>query len=312
MTSLVVAVLRRRNNILCHLGLFLILFGGFFGAPFFSEGTMKVSASSESCIAVSSEGKHFRTPFNVRLLEFKTEYYDDGKNPKQYSSRIIIDGVEKVTAVGKPCLHKGYLIYQSGHEGESCSIIKIVRDPFLAVVFLGMLLAAIGALMSISSLWQSWITIAITICLSVVFGVISLTRIHLGTMAPALRSLWFIPHLAAYMIAYALLALSIVLWIIRKKETALKLVGASSSLLLIGMLCGAVWAKFAWGDYWSWDPKECWAAATWLLTLMATHIPKDRRKLVFITILLAFLSMQITWYGVNYLPSASESIHTYR
>ena len=126
--------------------------------------------------------------------------------------------------MGKPCLHKGYLIYQSGHEGESCSIIKIVRDPFLAVVFLGMLLAAIGALMSISSLWQSWITIAITICLSVVFGVISLTRIHLGTMAPALRSLWFIPHLAAYMIAYALLALSIVLWIIRKKETALKLV----------------------------------------------------------------------------------------
>ena len=50
------------------------------------------------------------------------------------------------------------------------------------------------------------------------------------------------------------------------------LLQTSSCLLLIGMLCGAVWAKQAWGDYWTWDPKECWAMATWMLTLIGMHL----------------------------------------
>ena len=75
------------------------------------------------------------------------------------------------------------------------------------------------------------------------------------------------------------------------------------------MLCGAVWAKQAWGDYWTWDPKECWAAATWLLTLAGTHLPKKNLKLAFAVI--AFLAMQMTWYGVNHLPPSSNSLHTY-
>ena len=33
--------------------------------------------------------------------------------------------------------------------------------------------------------------------------------------------------------------------------------------MTLGMLSGAIWAKEAWGHYWSWDPKETWAAATW-------------------------------------------------
>ena len=42
------------------------------------------------------------------------------------------------------------------------------------------------------------------------------------------------------------------------------LVYVGMAFLTIGMLFGALWAKEAWGHYWNWDPKETWAAATWL------------------------------------------------
>ena len=86
------------------------------------------------------------------------------------------------------------------------------------------------------------------------------------------------------------------------------------------MLCGAVWAKQAWGDYWTWDPKEGWALVTWMLTLIGMHLkiksedPKVQKTmlvLLVVFVLLSFAAMQMTWYGVNYLPSAELSLHTY-
>ena len=77
------------------------------------------------------------------------------------------------------------------------------------------------------------------------------------------------------------------------------------------MLTGAVWARQAWGDYWSWDAKENWAATTWLLSLIPLHLSNHRSSRYTIVLLLTFLALQITWYGVNYLPAAKDSLHTY-
>ena len=38
-----------------------------------------------------------------------------------------------------------------------------------------------------------------------------------------------------------------------------KIVAFGFPFLTLGMITGAVWAKKAWGDYWSWDPKETWS-----------------------------------------------------
>ena len=93
------------------------------------------------------------------------------------------------------------------------------------------------------------------------------------------------------------------------------LVYVGLAFLTIGMLFGALWAKEAWGHYWAWDPKETWAAITWLCYLLYIHFrrnsPKDWKKACWI-LLLAFVCLQICWWGINYLPSARGlSIHTY-
>lgn len=299
-----------------HLGLMLVLAGGLIGAISRTDVQMRVFRDGQKeSTAFDADGKAVTLPFCVELKEFETEYYDDGYSPKQYTSTLDIDGRRLCSSVNHPARYRGYRIYQSGYDtiGGSYSILKIVRDPWLPVVALGALLLAIAAIVSLKTVWSSWKILPAAVALAIVFTILSVARIRFDTLMPALRSLWFVPHLLIYMLAYSIMALSVisaVAALFSKKvpeQLPERLLSTSSSLLLIGILCGAVWAQQAWGDYWTWDTKECWAAVTWILTLVATHIPK--RRLLFT--ILAFIALQITWYGVNYLPAANKSLHTY-
>ncbi|MBQ8854220.1 MAG: cytochrome c biogenesis protein CcsA [Alistipes sp.] len=158
--------------------------------------------------------------------------------------------------------------------------------------------------------------------LATVFMVINCLKpeIHDTTLMPALQSAWFIPHVAIYMFAYALLGCATLLSIYslfgrKDVDRAMEsLLYGGVAFLTVGMLTGALWAKQAWGDYWSWDAKESWAAATWLLYLLAIHLlrlKRGGRGVVCAVIVVAFLSLQMCWYGVNYLPTAKQSVHVY-
>lgn len=167
--------------------------------------------------------------------------------------------------------------------------------------------------------------------LATVFIIINLLKpeIHNKSMMPALESPYFVPHVVSYMFSYAMLgaALLITIYIVahKKKDSEARiqsLMGISDnmvytglSFLMLGLLLGAIWAKQAWGHYWSWDPKETWAAITMLVYLIYIHFrlqnPRHIRTALIILVV-AFLCLQICWYGVNFLPSAAGvSIHTY-
>lgn len=303
---------------LSHSGLFLVLFGGLFGAPDCTDAFMRVhEGGREENIAIDANGLAIHLPFSVSLEDFLIDRYEDETSPRQYTSILLIDGKILQTSVNHPCRYKGYGIYQSGYDmdGGSYSVLKIVRDPWLPVMALGALLLLLGALLGLKAVWSNWKVLASALVLAVVFAIVSVARISISTLPPALRSLWFVPHLIVYMLAYSILALTVIAGVASfftaKVPVDLpgKLLSTASSLLLIGMLCGAVWAKQAWGDYWTWDAKECWAAVTWMLTLAGTHVPKKNLRLTFAV--MAFLAMQMTWYGVNHLPSSSHSLHTY-
>jgi ABC-type transport system involved in cytochrome c biogenesis permease subunit len=85
--------------------------------------------------------------------------------------------------------------------------------------------------------------------------------------------------------------------------------------MTFGMLFGALWAKEAWGHYWSWDPKETWAAITWFAYLIYIHyrqLPKHKPRLALWLLIISFVLLQMCWWGINYLPSAQgASVHTY-
>jgi ABC-type transport system involved in cytochrome c biogenesis permease subunit len=173
-----------------------------------------------------------------------------------------------------------------------------------------------------------WILLFTTL-LSLVFVCINVMKpeIHDRTLMPALQSPWFAPHVIVYMLAYAILgaatAAAVYLLVRRNRHTpdagmmslCDNLAYVGMSFMTVGMLFGALWAKEAWGHYWSWDPKETWAAATWTAYLIYIHFRKHRpsHRVTALYILLAsFLLLQICWYGVNYLPAAKgRSVHVY-
>lgn len=175
--------------------------------------------------------------------------------------------------------------------------------------------------------WKYKLAIAFGTVLSTVFILINILKpeIHDKTLMPALQSFWFAPHVIVYMFSYAVIAAAtlISVYTLIKKNVDFtekykiidNLIYTGTSFLTIGMLIGAIWAKDAWGHYWSWDPKETWAAATWFGLLLFIHFrlanPK-RHKTASAILIIAFVLLQVCWFGINYLSSAKGlSVHVY-
>ena len=82
-------------------------------------------------------------------------------------------------------------------------------------------------------------------------------------------------------------------------------------LLAGGIFVGAVWAEVSWGTYWSWDPKETWALITMLIYALPLHeksLCRFQRPFFFHGYcLIAFLSVLMTYFGVNYVLGGMHS-----
>lgn len=158
---------------------------------------------------------------------------------------------------------------------------------------------------------------------AMVFMALNLLKpeIHSQSLMPALQSFWFVPHVTVYMFSYSLLGCAFLLALAglarrtaRYLSTADTLVYVGAAFLALGMMSGALWAKEAWGHYWNWDPKETWAAITWGAYLLYIHVRLSKYRNTmwgYVLLIVAFLCLQVCWYGVNYLPSAQGSMHVY-
>ena len=128
--------------------------------------------------------------------------------------------------------------------------------------------------------------------------------------------------MTVYMFSYSLLGCAFLIGLVglfRKSSSTLlpsadTLVYIGTAFLTFGMLSGSIWAKEAWGHFWNWDPKETWALVTWLMYLLYIHLRIYRRgsdRLLSILLIFAFACLQMCWWGINFLPSAQDSVHVY-
>jgi ABC-type transport system involved in cytochrome c biogenesis permease subunit len=139
---------------------------------------------------------------------------------------------------------------------------------------------------------------------------------------PALQSYWLVLHVTFAFIGEAFFAVAFVTAIYyftisdeEKRERVDRLmyttVAIGYPIFTAGALIfGAIWAETAWGNYWSWDPKETWALITWLVYTAYLHtrfIKKLRGKLSAVLVIVGFLVTLFTFFGVNYLLSGLHS-----
>lgn len=142
----------------------------------------------------------------------------------------------------------------------------------------------------------------------------------IGQMMPVLNSPLLSIHVSIIMMSYALLSLTFICGImgICMQSHAEELQTLSRIFLYpaltamgFGIFIGAIWANVSWGNYWSWDSKETWALITFMIYAVVVHtqsLPVFRKPPVYhIYITLAFLSIAMTYFGVNYFLTGMHS-----
>ncbi|MDR2039159.1 MAG: cytochrome c biogenesis protein CcsA [Bacteroidales bacterium] len=149
-------------------------------------------------------------------------------------------------------------------------------------------------------------------------------------LVPVLQSPLLSIHVLTIMVAYGLcgfMALnsitSLIIWasgkkkpekqayIERMKETSELFMYPATFLMGAGIFIGAIWANVSWGRYWGWDPKEVWALITFLLMSFTFHsktLSWFRKPLFYhIFVLVIFLAVLMTYFGVNYILGGKHS-----
>jgi cytochrome c-type biogenesis protein CcsB len=157
----------------------------------------------------------------------------------------------------------------------------------------------------------------------------SLISDSISPLVPVLRdNFWLSTHVTCVVLSYGSLALSWILanvTLIKKRFFRLSkeeetynskiiynCIKFGTTLLFFGVMLGGVWADYSWGRFWGWDPKETWALIVFCIYIAILHgkyttwLPVDK----FIpSVALAFLSVMMAWFGVNYILAAG--LHSY-
>jgi cytochrome c-type biogenesis protein CcsB len=151
-------------------------------------------------------------------------------------------------------------------------------------------------------------------------------------LMPALQSNWLTIHVTTCFFGYAAFAVSFgisILYMIRDRkggrqeglakwlpstfildEINYKSIVIGFPMLSLGIITGAAWANYAWGSYWSWDPKETWSLITWFVYAAFLHarITRDwRGRKAAILSIVGFVAVMFTYFGVNYILSGLHS-----
>lgn len=144
---------------------------------------------------------------------------------------------------------------------------------------------------------------------------------------PVLNSPLLSIHVSIIMIGFALLSLplingitAVIVRMFNRNASTVTLALQQLSLLFlypamaalgIGIFVGAIWANVSWGEYWGWDPKEVWALITFMIYAVALHpktLPPLRRPMVFhVFMIVSFLTIIMTYFGVNYVLGGMHS-----
>ncbi len=155
-------------------------------------------------------------------------------------------------------------------------------------------------------------------------------------LMPVLRSYWLVFHVSMAVIGYGAAALASALacvFFIRMKwgeentwlhnrlpspgaldHSVCRAVRFAFPFLTLLNVTGAVWAYYAWGRYWGWDPKETWSLITWLVYVFYLHarLRADwRPPRLNAVVLIGLATIMFTFLGVNQLAAFSESLHSY-
>ncbi|GAA3717985.1 hypothetical protein GCM10022204_42390 [Microlunatus aurantiacus] len=180
-----------------------------------------------------------------------------------------------------------------------------------------------------------WLGLPVTLLAAVGNGLaVTVFYVAVAPLVPALHSVWFVIHICAAAVsgaAFNVGGLLTVLFLIRQRVEKRGTVGGYLSriptarkldlyayrfmafafpLWTFTVAAGAIWAEYAWGRYWGWDPKETWALVTWVVYACYLHARSTagwRGTRAAVIALIGVASFWFNFVGINLLVSGLHS-----
>ncbi len=207
---------------------------------------------------------------------------------------------------------------------------------FTMTATLGVSLIYLALLRRYQLRWLGAVVTLLQVILLMVAGL--LLYVPAGPLMPALHSYWLAIHVLAAILAsgaFFVGAVTAALFLVKdraerrgKVSLFLSRLPATETLNLVSfrvnaigfpiwtfaaLITGPIWAEYAWGSYWNWDPKEVWAFITWVLYAAYLHARVTagwKGQVAAIIALVAFSSLMWNFIGINFFFGAGSQ-HSY-
>jgi len=193
----------------------------------------------------------------------------------------------------------------------------------------------VAAYLVLARMGMRWLGLPVTLLATVGNGLaVTVFYVAVAPLVPALHSVWFVIHITAAAIsgsAFNIGGLISILYLIKKRAEdkgtvgsmlgrlpdarrmdviAYRVLAFAFPLWTFTIAAGAVWAEYAWGRYWGWDPKETWALVTWVIFACYLHARSTAGWKGSRAAMIAILGLAVFWFnfiGVNLLFAGLHS-----
>lgn len=280
---------------------------------------------SSYAISEDDEKNIVKLPISIKLNNLDVEKYPSGRLKMQSVQVEIL--YRNKTSTALLCVNNPHFFYQYGLylsaisyqqlDNQKVPIVELsvteenFRIPVLICLFL---LVAFSLFLFVRSLLKCATgknMLIVTIAAIVVCGIVLLGNPMMRSfqVPPILRSVWFLPHVIAYVISYAFFLFAFVVAILailnenNHYQKSIALFECGTCLYTLGLVLGMIWAHYAWGTFWGWDIKEVLALVAWsaqLIIVVFQQIMKQQYKWLNLFLqFVALLLLLLCWFGPN-------------
>ncbi|WP_028708831.1 c-type cytochrome biogenesis protein CcsB [Propionicicella superfundia] len=198
------------------------------------------------------------------------------------------------------------------------------------------MLAVVGAYL-VLVLWRGirWLGLVVTLLAAIAQGfAVTVLFVEVAPLVPALHSVWFVIHIVAAVIAagaFNLGGLASILYLVRDRAErkgelrgylaklpsaaaidtfAYRMHAFAVPVWTFTIAAGSIWAQYAWGRFWGWDPKETWSLITWVVYAGYLHARLTAGWKGARAAWIAIVGLATFWFnfvGINLLVSGLHS-----